>query len=121
MTNKNNDNRKWFIYLPMYAISLLLIVNGLTCIRGHAVIEMVVQYGISTELELWKDVIYPIAVLLLAIVFGVAAFLIQKKTMKKKYAIILSVVAIVLAIVIMKSVVLPNSCTSYGGFRCLNW
>jgi hypothetical protein len=116
----NTSKIKISISIILCIISLVLTINSVTCLFGHNVIDSIVQSGVSTEMFLWKEVLYPVSLLLLAATLIVLSIIIHKNTNRAVYVTI-GVIVLLLSIVVVKAIISPNSCTSYGGFRCLNW
>ena len=106
--------------IVLYVFAFILLINYITCVRGRGVLNDLFQFGITTEMFLWKGVLYPSAVLLLAVLSIVTAIVIRKKAKRNIYVAI-GVVAAFLLFIIIKAILAPNSCTNYGGFTCLNW
>ena len=108
------------VSIVLYILSFILLINCITCVFGRGVLNELLQPGITTEMFLWKGVLYPSAVLLLAVLSIVTAIIIRKKVKRNIY-IAIGVVAAFLLFIIIKAILAPNSCTNYGGFNCLNW
>ncbi len=111
---------KTAVSIVLYVFAFLLLINYKTCIFGRGVLNELLQSGVTTEMFLWKGVLYPSAVLLLAVLSVVTATVIRKKVKRNIY-IAIGIVAVFLLFIIIRAILAPNTCTNYGGFTCLNW